>query len=485
MKSGGQRGASAGRRRRAFKLSIKLKLSAVLALLLLLTVLVMSELVLRGIERNQQQRTEAELARHSRTAEQYVRQNYYSADVPPEDEAFMAQRGQRLALYISTLIGLPTALYDATGREVGNSLQPQGSGAAADTLAYALKGYIAYETSGDSLVYFSPLRVDGRIVGVVRLQYSLKSAQDFLKAIRGLFRTAGVVVFAAGFAIGYLYFHRFASQIGRLRQASQQIRSGRFLREIPVRRRDELGDLGEDIYFMSGAIEAHIERQKQFIGNVSHEFKTPLTSIKAYVDLLDLYRDDPRLAAEAAESIGKETDRLYEMVEKVLRLSAMEKYDFEQHAERIDLKELLAELCGRMRGKAERYGLVLSTDLEAAECWADRESLAHIFINLIDNAIKYNVPQGSVTVSCRMERKEAVVRVTDTGIGIPEEAREKIFEPFYTVSKDRARSYGGTGLGLSLVRGLVEKQGGTIAVSDAGAGGGTRFTVRLPAQPKR
>jgi len=149
------------------------------------------------------------------------------------------------------------------------------------------------------------------------------------------------------------------------------------------------------------------------------------------------------------------------------------------------LKELLAELCGRMRGKAERYGLVLSTDLEAAECWADRESLAHIFINLIDNAIKYNVPQGSVTVSCRMERKEAVVRVTDTGIGIPEEAREKIFEPFYTVSKDRARSYGGTGLGLSLVRGLVEKQGGTIAVSDAGAGGGTRFTVRLPAQPKR
>ncbi|MBN2982546.1 sensor histidine kinase [Cohnella algarum] len=484
MKGAGKPERNAGKKRR-FKLSLKVKLSVVLALLLLLTVLVMSELVLRGIESNQRRQTEAELSRYSRAAEQYVRQSYYSLENPLTDEEFMTQRGQRLALYITSLNGMQTYLYDASGREVGNSLPGVGDNDVADTLGFALDGAIAYETSGDSLIYFSPLRVEDRMIGVVRLQYSLKSSQDFLETIRELFRTAGIVVFAAGFVIGYLYFHRIASLIGKLRKASQQIRTGRYLRAIPVRRRDELGELGEDIYFMSGAIEEHIERQKQFIGNVSHEFKTPLTSIKAYVDLLDLYRDDPQLAAEAATSIGKETERLYEMVEKVLRLSAMEKYDFDQHAERVDLKELLEELCGRMRGKAERYGVELLLELEEASCWADRESLVHVFINLIDNAVKYNVPGGKVRVRCRMEKREALVRVTDTGIGIPFEAREKIFEPFYTVSKDRARSYGGTGLGLALVRELAEKQGGVISVSAPDSGPGTEVEVRLPVSAKK
>lgn len=251
---------------------------------------------------------------------------------------------------------------------------------------------------------------------------------------------------------------------------------------------------------MSSAIERHIEemkeeqrkltlaihklqqleqQQKQFIGNISHEFKTPLTSIRAYVDLLDMYRDDPKLIDEAIQSMGKESGRLYDMVEKVLHLAALEKYEFEQQAEVLKLDELLLDLCTRMQGKAAKFDLMLHTQLEPAVIWADRESLMQIFINLIDNAIKYNRPGGQIEVALHVDGNRANVVVRDTGIGIPAEAHDKIFEPFYTVNRDRSRISGGTGLGLSLVKQLAEAQQGELVLVRSSEDG-TTFKVYFP-----
>lgn len=485
------------------RISIKLKMSIVIVTLLILTVSVLSVLVLRGIELNQQQRIEELLAKQGEVAEQYVRQNYVTGDVKLEPGAYMTQRGQRLSLYIGMLSGMRVGLYDANGKEVGDSLPLGGvSRDLSDTLDYALTGKIAYQTSGDSLIYFSPLQGEDGLMGVARFHYSLKNDQQFVQTIRDLFVTTGIIVLAAGFIFGYGYFFRLASVISRLRMASHHIREGRYLSEPPVRRRDELGELSRDIYYMSSAIEKYIggmreeqrklelairklqaleQQQKQFIGNISHEFKTPLTSIKAYVDLLGMYRDDPKLTDEAIGSIGKETERLHDMVEKVLRLSSLEKYEFEQQAEAVELRELLLDLCGRMRGKASKFGLTLETVLEPAVVWADRESLMHIFVNLVDNAIKYNVPDGRIIVSSSTADGYATVSVKDTGIGIPQEARAKIFEPFYTVNKDRARISGGTGLGLPLVQQLTEAQKGTIEIDEYGGDNeGTEFCVKFP-----
>lgn len=480
--------------------SLKLKMGLVLAVLLILTVGILSLLVLQGITANQQLRMEELLAKQSRIASQYVQQSYVTGEERLAPELFMSQNGKRMSLYLSMLTGLPVALYDENGKETGSSLSRPAVTSMSDTLAYALGGKVAYQTSGNSIMYFSPIFADGRMLGVVRFQYSTANERAFAKEIRDLFALAGLAALAAGFAIGYGYFYRMAAVISRIGQASKDIREGRYLKEPPVRRRDELGALSKDVYYMSESIEANISamreeqrklklavnklqelerQQKQFIGNISHEFKTPLTAIKAYIDLLAMYRDDPKLTDEAIDSMSKETGRLYEMVDKVLRLAAMDKYDFEQQAEEVRLDELLFDLGGRMRGKAAKYDLTLEIEAEPVTVWADRESLIHIFVNFIDNAIKYNVPGGRIFIRETVEGGFADITVEDTGVGIPVEAQSKIFEPFFTVNKDRSRQSGGTGLGLPLARQLLKAQGGSVQLV-ASAAVGSVFRILLP-----
>lgn len=198
-----------------------------------------------------------------------------------------------------------------------------------------------------------------------------------------------------------------------------------------------------------------------------------------------MYRDDPLLLEEARANMRKEADRLLEMVEKVLRLSELEQYEFSQRPEPVELRPLLEEAARRLQAKATQLGIAVRVEADEATVMADRESLVHIFLNVLDNAVKYNEPGGRVDLSCIARGADAVVRVRDTGIGIPDEAREKLFEPFYTVSKDRARLSGGTGLGLSLVKRIVLLQGGTIELLPALPDErGSTFEITLPLAPR-
>lgn len=487
------------------RVSIKLKFSVFLAALLILTVVVLSSLVLRGIERNQQTQIETILSQQTRLVNLNVRQSYYTESVRLEQEVFLQQNGRRLAQELASSTGLPIALYDMKGQQVGSSIMSEESADITATLNYALQNKIAYHEQGDTLLYVAPLDGPDGQMGAVRMQYPVQSYHEFYARILQLFMWAGIAVVGLSFILGYLFYNRFAVAITRLKKSADSIREGHYITESPVSRKDELGELGQGVYYMSTSIQQNIEamhaeqqklqlaieklqaleqQQKQYIGNISHEFKTPLTSIKAYVELLDMYKDDPQLLDDATSNIGKETERLYEMVEKVLHLSALEKYDFENQAEDVEVRALLEDACGRMRGKAEKFALNMELTLLPAVIRSDRESLMHIFINLLDNAIKYNVPGGVIRVSneLRMQERQAVIRIFNSGTPIPDEASEKIFEPFYTINKDRARKTGGTGLGLSLVKQFVEKQGGTISLlpGDPKHGEGTTFQLVFP-----
>ncbi len=561
------------------RVSIKLKFTLFLAVLLSLTVFVLSALVLQGTERSQTQQIEDTMARQTQLANLRVRQEYYTQEPRLDPPAFLQQEGVRLSDELSDLTGMPVTLYDAEGKRIGTSLPGEippleGDPSGASSFRYAMAGQVAYWKQGSSLEYFAPLEGPEGQVGVIRFRYSIVSYQAAYSDIRGLFVSIGLSVVGLSFVLGYLFFNRFAAGIIRLKRTADAIRRGEFVRSAPLkRRRDELGQLGEGLYEMSGAIERNIEamqeeqhklklaveklqalekQQKEYIGSISHEFKTPLTSIKAYVELLEMYGDDPNLLEEARSNIGKEAERLYEMVEKVLRLAELEKYDFEIQAGQMDAEEALRDVVGRMRGKAERFDLTLRLESGAGSgdqndkdgqqepsvkgsahadgkpekaaarkaasaagqplrfpIWFDRESFMHIFVNLLDNAIKYNVPDGTVVVE--LEERSAlafeknrleslsgmddvgkgdaaaqnkaenvlVVRICNTGPAIPDELRERIFEPFFTVNRDRARQSGGSGLGLALVKRLTEAQGGTIELLSSDERG-TVFELTFP-----
>ncbi|AWX53919.1 sensor histidine kinase [Brevibacillus brevis] len=462
------------------RLRLKWKFTWFLAGLLLFTVAVLSSLVLQGVRSYQREQMENTMDGLARTAQVRITQQYVTG-TPIPSQTFMKIEGQKLAIELSATSHHRVILYDMGGTAVGDSLPMAARPDVQSPLTYALQNKIAYVIVGDTLQYLSPLSGPDGQIGVIHFESSLKDQHSFDRELVLLFLYVGLAVLGFGLLFGLLYMNRHASAISQLKRAAEHIQMGRYLEAPPLTRLDELGDLSHGIYDMSKAIQANIHTQKQFFDNVSHEFKTPLTAIKANADLLQMYGDDPAMTHQAGTAIAGEASRLHALVEKALQLSAMGTYAFEHRPEQVPLHEMLEELCLRLLGKAEKSGITIHRELAPATIWADPNSLRHIFLNLIDNAIKYNTQGGSVTVCTHAMHQQVDVLIQDTGVGISEEERKRIFDPFYTIHPDRARQTGGTGLGLSLVKQFVEREHGKIRVENGPNGQGTTFIVTFEA----
>lgn len=455
-------------------------------------------MVLRGIKSNQVKQYESYLAKQTETANVYFKQTILS-ESNKMLQVFLESKGTEFAKQLELLTGQPVVLYDTKGNIVSNKLYKTQSESIRQTLKYALENKTAYLVEQDELYYLSPLRIGNEQVGVVQFYYSLSGNINFYNQIKQMFINVGAGIFFFSFILAYLYFHSFAIGIIKLEKMVNQVRDGQY--EITkLKRKDEIGRLSVGIQDMSNQIRSTMlgmqeeqekltqavnklslldQQQKQFIGNVTHEFKTPLTSIKAYIDLLEMYPDDEELLGTSKQNIKSETNRLYEMVDKVLQLSSLEKYDFEYHPENLDIQQLIQKVLQSLSGKMNKFGITTETELTRAYIKADKDSIILILINLLDNAIKYNNTNGNVFVKNYIQNNQVLIDIIDSGIGIPKEAAARIFEPFYTVDKNRSREYGGAGLGLSLVKKYVAKQGGEIQLINSDENG-TTFRLSFP-----
>jgi two-component system phosphate regulon sensor histidine kinase PhoR len=481
------------------RISLRTKSNLFLAALLLLTVSVLSLLVLNEVKKEQQRHYESQLSQQAKVANLYIRQ-VYALDSDIEDKEFLKRKGAELARQVGMLSGMQVILYDMEGMEVGNSFPMNSNNDINTTVAYALKNKVAYEVYGEFVYYSAPISSSDRQIAVAKFIYPLTEDTNFIKNIIMIFVYIGSLVFIFSYIIGYGYFNSIVSDILKLKIHIDNIKIGGFKSVKVLKRGDELKELEQGIFFMDRRIQENIksmekeqeklrlaveklkllqQQQKHFIGNITHEFKTPLTVIRAYVDLIEMYNDDPKLMEDAKKNITKETERLLDMVEKALQLSSLEKYNFESNAEPIEIKELLQDICNRMSIKAKKFELSMKLDFKVAYILADHESVTQIFINILDNAIKYNKPKGEIFASNYVDEKNVCVVIRDTGIGIPFEAKDKIFEPFYRVDKERSRQTNGIGLGLALVKELVEKQNGNIELLEMEQGG-TTIKVSFP-----
>jgi signal transduction histidine kinase len=480
------------------RIGIRVKFSLVLAGVLLFTIIIFGVQVLNGMKENQQIVYEELLENEANTANVYFSQICLTSSTMPQEEIIKTQ-GNYLAEQMGIFSNSSVVIYDSVGVVTGSSSKDAVTEGFDTVLSYALSNTTAYQTEGNSLYYFTPLVMKGKQYGVVQIYYSTEDEFKFYQEMRLLFLRTGGVVFLFCFILGYLYYDNFAKGIMKLTRIADQIKHGEYKHE-GVNRKDELGSLSDAMVTMGDQIKKTIEemqeerrkltlavekltaleqQQKQFIGNVTHEFKTPLTSMKAYCDLLEMYPEDPNLILEMKKNVTLQTERLTEMVEKVLRLSELEKYDFEYKPEVLDLGLLIEKECHSLEGKARRYGVTIERKLDQVMIYADRECLSILLVNLLDNAIKYNKEDGQIRIQCSKTETNAVVEIRDTGIGIPSELKEKVFEPFFTVEKNRSRQTGGSGLGLSLVKKLVELQQGTIILKASGKEGST-FLLTFP-----
>jgi two-component system phosphate regulon sensor histidine kinase PhoR len=226
-----------------------------------------------------------------------------------------------------------------------------------------------------------------------------------------------------------------------------------------------------------------LERLRQeFVANVSHELKTPLSVIKACVEtLLGGAIDDPQHRRPFLDQIANQADRLHALILDLLSLARIEAGTEAFSFQQVDVEEAVQACIARHRALAEGKNQSLETvaPAEKATAWADEEALGQILDNLVDNGIKYTPPGGSVRISWHTENDEVCLQVQDTGIGIPEPDLQRIFERFYRVDKARSRELGGTGLGLSIVKHLAQAMQGSVR-AESQIGKGTTFSLYLP-----
>ena len=236
-------------------------------------------------------------------------------------------------------------------------------------------------------------------------------------------------------------------------------------------KREELNQEGEKLQTV----------RSEFAANVSHELKTPLTSIKGFTDMLSSGMvKDPEDQRRFITMIGVEVDRLVELINDVLKLSELESVAMPQPDDRAAVLAVAGESREFLKPMAERAGVTVSLAGVETQVAMAPGRLRELLTNLMENGIKYNEPGGRVDVSVRQDGGRVFITVADTGIGIPKEAQERVFERFYRVDKGRARKTGGTGLGLAIVKHITQLYGGAVTL-ESEPGQGTAVTLEFPA----
>lgn len=222
--------------------------------------------------------------------------------------------------------------------------------------------------------------------------------------------------------------------------------------------------------------------RREFVANVSHELRTPLSLIKGCVEtLLDCAGDQPEVVPRFLQTIKKHSDRLTFLIEDLQTISSLESGRMPLHKQELELQQLVQHVLEDMKVPAENKSITLSSQVpEGLLVLADSDRLEQVFSNLVDNAIKYGNRGGKVEISCESDASDRLtVRVRDDGPGIPEEAKERIFERFYRVDQARSRDQGGTGLGLSIVKHIIQSHQGEVWV-ESRLKEGTCFCFTLP-----
>ncbi len=284
-----------------------------------------------------------------------------------------------------------------------------------------------------------------------------------------------VILFALLFSL------LFSRRMQTILQSFPRIREGDYAYKINLTGDDELAALAGEFDKLTDKLEDAEESRRRFVSDASHELKTPLASIKLLAETILQNDLDPETQREFVGDICNEAERLNRMTQKLLTLSRTDSLRTEEDREVVGLDAVAERVLRMLYPVAEERSITIESRVEP-DCTvlATEDDLYQIIFNLVENAIKYNVNGGAVSITAAMVQDDVVLTVEDTGVGIPEEGRAHIFERFYRVDKARSREAGGAGLGLSIVHDLVLRNYGSIAVEPGGGGRGTRFRLVFP-----
>lgn len=326
-------------------------------------------------------------------------------------------------------------------------------------------------------IFSVPITADRNIVGVLQVGQSRQPLQDAMDGLRMQLQILGIAALALSGALGWLVAHRGLRDLFAMAQQAAEIAARRdFGRRLQVRgRRDEVGQLAQTIDQLLATVDDTLRTHREFVADTSHELRNPLLAVRTNLGVVGRITDrDERDAClrEAREQV----ERMTRLVSDLLVLAQVEAGQVVERRP-VALYPLLERVVAEAKPHADGRQIQVAGPADI-QLVGDEGRLTQVFANLVDNALKYTLPNGAISVRLDREDGWASICVADTGVGIAPEHLPHVFDRFYRVRKARAES-NGTGLGLAIVKHLTEAHGGRVSV-DSEPGRGSRFTVRLP-----
>lgn len=333
----------------------------------------------------------------------------------------------------------------------------------------------------DVITVIAPVTQDFTTKGYLLIHQNLDEINALQNALLQRVYIALIIIYLLSFMI-FLAFELLVHRpLVEITQAATQYASGNLNYEIPIRTSDEMGYLSASLNYMSSQLRDMENYQKKFVANVSHDFRSPLTSIKGYIEAMADGTIPPEMQSKYLNIILFETERLTDLTRDLLELNAFDTQELLLNRESFDIHEVIRSTAASFEGtctqKKISIELVLAT--RHLSVFADKHKIQQVLYNLIDNAIKFSDLDSIITVETTERGEKVFVSVKDNGVGIPRDSLNKIWERFYKTDSSRGKDKKGTGLGLSIVKESIQAHGENINVIST-EGVGSEFTFTLP-----
>ncbi|MCI6157384.1 ATP-binding protein [Peptoniphilaceae bacterium SGI.137] len=370
-----------------------------------------------------------------------------------------------------------TVLYDSIGSEqIGTDLSGSDVQAAQ---AGDLGTYIgvAPHTNEGVMSVARPLRSQTEQVGIIRLTTSLSGVNRMIQKRILISMGFSLVAIVLTFLLSYLVSRSIINPLKKLTRVALQYVDGKYTERADETIGGEIGALARTMNEMSDSILQKEKLKNEFISSVSHELRTPLTSIKGWAITLQSEGMDPELMQEGLQIIEKESDRLGSMVEELLDFSRFTYGRFRLNKQRFNLVDAINHILSqfRIRTEEKKIDIVYRYEDPNIEIFADPDRIKQVFLNILDNAIKFTNEEGTIFIELGLQEEKAVLTVTDTGIGISEDEIGFVTEKFWKGSSSQSH----TGLGLSICEEIVKAHGGVLQIKSK-LNAGTTVRVELP-----
>lgn len=369
-------------------------------------------------------------------------------------------------------------VYTVDGTLLSSSNKTMFSQGIDDDLAKAINGKNAYHITYDrnqAQVFFSyPVVIDGAKVGILRFSKDFNLLYKQSGEILNIIFYIALAIFVAAFLFSYILSRHITIPIVKLTEATSEVKKGKLDVDIHFSRKDEIGQLTVNFNDMITRIRDQIstiekdrdrlkelnEQEKRFFDNMTHELKTPLTSIQGYAEIIKQKGEsDQAFFDKGMNHIVEESRRLHNLVIKLLEVS---RETSKEQFDRIDAGTILKDVCESMKFRAERYKKKITYEIEdSLYVYGQKNRVRQLFINLLDNAIKYSLSHSEIMIQAKVAGDQVFFMFKNPSDPYDDNQYTKVFQPFYSINQ-KVTEEGSLGLGLSIVKTIVEKHGGTI-----------------------